>query len=77
MTERKDTQTLGSRAFVVWLDKSRGMRKRVATDLGVSPSTITRWTHGESRPPDDKRLQIQSLSAGDVPASLWSHPVAS
>ena len=77
MTERKKIETLGSRAFVVWLNKSRGMRLSTARSLDVSPSTVTRWTQGQSRPPDDKRLQIQSLSAGDVPASLWSHPVAS
>lgn len=75
MTERKYIETLGSRAFVVWLNRSRGQRVTLARSLEVSPSTVTRWTKGESKPPDDKRAQIARLSAGDVPASLWAHPV--
>ena len=75
MITRNRIETLGSRAFCAWLDKQPENRKQAAARIGVSASTVTRWSKGDAKPSDAKRLELQSLTSGDVPAALWAHPM--
>lgn len=45
--------------------------RAVASDLGVTPTAVHRWTKGLGRPGPEMRLALDRYTSGAVPASVW------
>ncbi|MBN8609658.1 MAG: helix-turn-helix transcriptional regulator [Deltaproteobacteria bacterium] len=47
-------------------------RQSVATQIGVTPATVSRWVSGHLRPAADARRLLEQLFS--IPASAWGAP---
>lgn len=55
-----------------WIDAKGMTRDDLAAKLGVHRSTVDRLCRGDRRPNLSLAFQIEKLSKGEVPASIWA-----
>lgn len=55
---------------IIDLLSATGMKRNdIAAVLGVDPSTLRRWSYGETHPPADKLAALEQLAGGSRPES--------
>jgi len=58
-------------ALKAWLSSTARSQTWLADALGVSRAAVSRWCLGGMHPTPNRARQIEKLSRGAVPASLW------
>lgn len=54
---------------IVDLLAATGMKRNdIAAVLGVDPSTLRRWSYGETQPPAEKLTELERMAGGDIPS---------
>lgn len=55
-----------------WIDAKGMSRDDLAAKLGVHRSTVDRLCRGDRRPNLSLAFELEKLSKGEVPASIWA-----
>lgn len=54
-----------------WLTSSEYTQTRLAAELGVTRAAVSKWCNGAMSPSKWHASELEKLTGGSVPASLW------
>lgn len=65
------THTLAEECLREWLAVSGTSQSELAETIGVTRAAVSKWASGGARPSENHAEEIDKLSQGAVPATIW------